>query len=448
MLSLFPAPHETIQGVSQALRTGELTCTQVVERCVANIDEWEPKVHAWVMLDREGALAQAKKLDESRAFATSPSPLLGIPIGIKDIIDVAGWPTAAGFEPWKERIAAKDAPIVAKLRKAGTIILGKTVTTQFASFDPPVTRNPWNLERTPGGSSSGSAAAVACGMCLGALGTQTGGSITRPASYCGVAGCKPRGNAVNLDGIVPLAPSMDHPGPIARTVGDLACLLDIIAGIDIPWRPVSEEPLSQPPRLGRLRGFFEEKADGQVRYAMEHAAETLRNAGAQIDELAWPAGFDDILHHHRVIMSAEAAAFHQSILDRHASNYAPRIRSLVEEGLTRKAIEYVKSREQKYALQRNSLAPWLRRESPRLDAVILPATTSTAPSRETTGDPAFNSPWSFLGFPTISFPIAVAEDGLPLAIQLVGFNVETRLFPTALWCERVIREASSANTNS
>jgi aspartyl-tRNA(Asn)/glutamyl-tRNA(Gln) amidotransferase subunit A len=242
---------------------------------------------------------------------------------------------------------------------------------------------------------------------------------------------------------------MDHPGPIARTVRDLALLLNTIGGTDIPWRPVGEGISSQPPRLGRLRGFFDELADVQVRRSVDHVAQILRHAGAQIEELAWPAGFNEVLQHHRVIMSAEAAAYHQPILAKYEGNYAPRIRGLVEEGLERKAVEYVRSWEQKYELQKNFYVEPLKRPRPQqLVAVIVPATTSTAPPRDTTGNPAFNSPWSYLGFPTISFPIALAEDGLPLAIQLIGFNVETRLFPPALWCERVIREASSAATNS
>src|SRR5262249_41543157 len=162
-----------------------------------------------------------------------------------------------------------DAPIVAKLREAGAIILGKTVTTQFASFDPPVTRNPWNLERTPGGSSSGSAAAVACGVCLGALGTQTGGSITRPASYCGVAGCKPSYGRFNLEGIVPLAPTMDHPGPIARTIQDLAILMDTLDHrMSMHLKDQLSRKTSSLPRLGRLRGGLHEMAEEQVLLAL------------------------------------------------------------------------------------------------------------------------------------------------------------------------------------
>src|SRR5207247_1703208 len=187
-------------------------------------------------------------------------------------------------------IARRDATVVQRLRQAGAVFLGKTVTTQYASFDPPVTTNPWNASRTPGGSSSGSAAAVACGMCLGALGSQTGGSITRPASHCGVAGCKPTYGRGSVDGVVPLAPSMDHPGSLARDVRDLALLLQTIAGPDprdpgcsrrpVPnWLATMEDD-EPPPRLGRLRGLFEEQAEPEMLACMDKVTETLRTRGA------------------------------------------------------------------------------------------------------------------------------------------------------------------------
>src|SRR5437588_6187061 len=176
---------QTIHEAADAIRQRKITPVDLVEQCLANIDRWEEKVRAWVFVDREGALAEAKRLSGELERGQYRGPLHGIPIGVKDIFDVFDWPTAAGSKLWANSIARQDATVVKRLREAGVVLLGKTVTTQYASFDPPVTRNPWNLERTPGGSSSGSAAAGACGMCLGALGSQTGGSITRPAAYCG-----------------------------------------------------------------------------------------------------------------------------------------------------------------------------------------------------------------------------------------------------------------------
>ena len=219
----------TIHEAAEALRQEQVTPLELVEGCLANIERYEPSVHAWVLVDAEGARAEAKLRTEEFRRGQIRGPLHGIPIGIKDIFDVFDWPTAAGSKLWANSIARQDSEVVRRLREDGAIFLGKTVTTAYASFDPPVTRNPWNLKHTPGGSSSGSAAALALGMCLGAIGSQTGGSINRPASYCGVAGLKPSYGLVSCDGVVPLAPSMDHPGPMARCVRDLALLLQVMA---------------------------------------------------------------------------------------------------------------------------------------------------------------------------------------------------------------------------
>jgi aspartyl-tRNA(Asn)/glutamyl-tRNA(Gln) amidotransferase subunit A len=183
--------YPTIQAASEAIRSGQARPIDVLNQCLQRTDIYEEKIKAWVYLDREGAFEQAEKLTAELKAGQNRGPLHGIPIGIKDVIDVFDMPTAAGSKLWANSIAREDADLVKKLRQAGAIIMGKLSTTQYASFDPSPTRNPWNLERTPGGSSSGPAAAVACGMCLGAIGTQTGGSITRPAAYCGIASCKP-----------------------------------------------------------------------------------------------------------------------------------------------------------------------------------------------------------------------------------------------------------------
>jgi Asp-tRNA(Asn)/Glu-tRNA(Gln) amidotransferase A subunit family amidase len=181
----------TITEAAPLIRRGDITPTDLLDQCLARIDQYEAKVRAWVHIDREGAFEQADRLTAELKAGQNRGPLHGIPVGVKDIIDVFDMPTGCGSKLWANSYARRDATCVARLRQAGAIILGKTVTTAYASFDPPITRNPWNLECTPGGSSSGSAAAVACGMCFGALATQTGGSITRPASYCGVYSLKP-----------------------------------------------------------------------------------------------------------------------------------------------------------------------------------------------------------------------------------------------------------------
>jgi aspartyl-tRNA(Asn)/glutamyl-tRNA(Gln) amidotransferase subunit A len=440
---LFAKPDDTIGTIHQAIASGERTCLQVTEQCLRRIDAMEPSIRAWVLVDRAGAIEQAQRLDRERAAGGLRGPLHGIPIGIKDIIDVAGFPTAAGSELWRDRIAAADAPAVARLRAAGAVILGKTVTTQFASFDPPITRNPWNLERTPGGSSSGSAAAVAVGMCQAALGSQTGGSITRPASFCGVAGCKPTFGRVPLDGIVPLAPSMDHPGPLARTVRDLAIVLEVIAdwptgSTDPVPRPLSaalDTPMPMPPRLGRLVGFFQEEAASEMREALDRALDGLCRKGATVASVELP-GFNGVLALHRTVMTVEAAAWHESRLCEHPEDYLPKIRGLVEEGLRARAVDYVRARRRQIPMRDAVVAAM-----DGFDALVTPAATGPAPDRSTTGDPVFNSPWSYTGLPTVSFPIALSPEGLPLAIQLIGRpDAEPELFRVAAWWEDVMRK--------
>jgi len=421
---------KTIHEAAAALRDGKTTPIDLVEMCLSNIDHRESQVRAWVFVDRDYARAEAKRFTEEMRKGAYRGLLHGIPIGVKDIFDVFDWPTAAGSHLWEKSIARQDCEVVRRLRRAGAIFLGKTITTQFASFDPSVTRNPWNLGRTPGGSSSGSAAALACGMCLGALGSQTGGSITRPASYCGVAGCKPTYGRVPLEGIVPLARSMDHPGPMARCVRDLGYILDIIG--DPRPRFLSEKILT--PRLFRVRGLFEDLAEPSILKAMEEVAQPLQAAGAHIEEITLPSGFTDVVARHRIVMAVEAADFHQARLQRHPEDYQANIRQLLEEGLACSGPEYSQTKAHQEELRRQT-------QNLLADGKILltPATTSPAPDAATTGNPAFNSPWSYTGLPTVSFPTGQVVDGLPLAIQLVGgIDSEASLLELGQWCEQAL----------
>jgi aspartyl-tRNA(Asn)/glutamyl-tRNA(Gln) amidotransferase subunit A len=396
-------------------------------------------------VDRDGARAEAQRLTDEAKRGQVRGPLHGIPVAIKDIFDVNGWPTAAGSKLWANSVARKDATVVERLRRAGAVFLGKTVTTQYASFDPPVTRNPWNLDRTPGGSSSGSAAALACGMCLGALGSQTGGSITRPASYCGVAGCKPTYGRVSCAGVVPLAYSMDHPGPMARCVFDLAILLRAIAGPDMSDPTCSARPVpdyvararagASPPRLGIVRGLFLERAEQSVQEMMDQTARTLSQRGAKLVDLALPASFSEVIARHRTVMAVEAATFHRARFAQHPDDYAPKITALIQEGLSCPAPDYAECKEHQRLLTQH-----MDSFDRAVDALLVPATTGPAPDAATTGDPAFNSPWSYVGFPTVSIPSAWTPDGLPLAIQLVGVPwSEAELLAVAAWCEETLR---------
>lgn len=429
----------TIQEAAAALKAGKVTPVDLVEHCLGEIDRWEEHVHAWVFVDRESARAEAKRLTDELKNGHYRGPLHGIPIGVKDIFDVYDWPTAAGSKRWQNSIARQDADVVRQLRAAGAVFLGKTVTTQFASFDPPVTRNPWNLSRTPGGSSSGSAAAVATGMCFAALGSQTGGSITRPASYCGICGFKPAYGVLSLDGIMPLAHSMDHPGPLARSVRDLALLYhamtppETLGSGSFPLLQGESHSLFKP-RLGRFLDHFHDNAEPAVRTVIEQFCSRLETHGAIVQPTHLPAYFAEVVPRHRTIMAVEAAQYHEPRFRRHPEDYQPSIRQLIEEGLACPAPEYARCKQHQQTL---------REEMLRLmadDVIYLtPATTDPAPDASTTGSPAFNSPWSYVGLPTVSLPIGEFVDGLPVCIQLIGsvWN-EDLLFQTAAWCEEAL----------
>ncbi|HVK18782.1 MAG TPA: amidase [Fimbriiglobus sp.] len=436
----------TITAAAPMIQRGELTPSDLLEQCLARIDRYEEKVRAWVYLDRERARTETAQLTDEIKKGHYRGPLHGIPVGIKDIIDVFDMPTGCGSKLWANSYARRDATCVQRLREAGALILGKTVTTAFASFDPPVTRNPWNLDRTPGGSSSGSAAAVACGMCLAALATQTGGSITRPASYCGVCSLKPTYGRVSVDGVLPLAPSLDHVGLMANCVRDLATVYQVIAGPDarrgftfashVPIRDcltiLDQDPLPRPD-LYRLGGLFDERIGAEFSGLYETAADKLLSEMSVSERAVPPAGFAEVLPAHHVIMGVETAEYHSQRLDRRPDDYPPRIRELIEFGRSTPAVAYRHAR-----VFRDDLEEQITGMLPGR-VFLTPATTGLPPSLETTGDPAFNSPWSFTGHPTVSVPAGWSHDGLPYSVQLVGPpGCEDDLLAAAVWCETVI----------
>lgn len=417
----------TIRDLAPEIRAGRLSAVELLERCLARIDECESRVRAWVLVDRPRALAEAKARDAERRQGRYRGPLHGIPVGIKDIIDVFDWPTACGSAAWKAAVARQDAPVVRALRDAGAVLIGKTETTAFASFDPAPTRNPWDLARTPGGSSSGSAAAVATRTCLAALASQTGGSITRPASYCGVTAMKPTYGAVNADGVLTLAESMDHVGAMTRCTHDLAVVMQTLARPARDWVAQPGGPVT----LGRLRGLFERLAAPDVLEMMDGLCAHYVDRGATILDVPLPAAFEDVIAQHRIVMAVEAAQYHEERLRRLPEDYPPNVTALLREGVECPAPAYARAKE----LQRR-LRGEVEQVMRSCDALLCPATTRGAPDAATTGDPAFNSPWSFTGLPVVSIPTALDDDGLPLGVQLVGpAGGEGALFAVAAWCE-------------
>jgi Asp-tRNA(Asn)/Glu-tRNA(Gln) amidotransferase A subunit family amidase len=310
----------TITEAASAISAGDLTPTQLVASCLERIDAVEGSIRAWALVDREGALKAAESLDEELRRGQRRGALHGIPFGIKDIFYTAGLPTEAGSRSWSGFVPSYDATSVGRLKEAGAIILGKTHTTEFAYMDPAPTRNPWNTGHTPGGSSSGSGAGVAAGMCLAALGSQTLGSVLRPAAYNGIVGFKPQHGRISTYGVVPLSPTLDHVGILARSVADTALIFQTIAGQD----PMDHYSLDEPvpdtlgplqsqvfPRMGLVKDFFFDNADDEMRSHTEEVVERLRQAGAQVEEVGLPPSFATIIDNARIILAVEAAAYHE-----------------------------------------------------------------------------------------------------------------------------------------
>jgi Asp-tRNA(Asn)/Glu-tRNA(Gln) amidotransferase A subunit family amidase len=424
----------SILQLGTQLRAGETTVMHLVDECLAQIERLEPELRAWVLVDAEGARREAQRLQAELAAGTDRGPLHGIPLGIKDLIDVEGWPTRAG-SPLTDRAPARhDAPLIQRLRQAGAVLLGKTVTTEWAAFDPPVTRNPWQRDRTPGGSSSGSAVAVATGMCVAALGSQTGGSIIRPASFCGVAGFKPSYGRVPVMGVVPFAWHLDHVGPIARCSADLQLIAQAIGD----WH---DQPLGMPASIAKQFLVYHALAVGEasadVVAVWERACHELAAATSAPPQqtVGFPADFRDVLAAHRCVMEFESAQFHRTRYEQHADQFGPRMGSVVAAGLGLLDTDFEQARRQQEVF-RAAVAEQLGEDR----VALMPATTTTAPTAETTGDPRFNSPWSFAGAPTVTLPCGLAADGLPVGLQLIAApGRDDLVLQTAHWCEQQLR---------
>lgn len=422
---------EAVDGI----RAGRVQPSDLVDTCLERIGQYDDDVRAWVLVDEDGARREAEVMTAEAAEGRFRGPLHGIPVGIKDIIDVAGLPTEAGSPLRKGCVAETDAPVVAGLREAGAILLGKTVTVEFACFDPSPTRNPWDpkLERSPGGSSSGSAAALAMEMCYGALGTQTGGSLVRPSSYCGVATCKATFGRVDRTGVVPVSYHFDHVGPMARRVGDLTLLLDSLPGsqdFGPPRGSLSQAVSNERLRLGLVESFFMTEAAANLRSVVEAGLKTL-GEDAEIEVARPTVDFEAIQEVHTTVMAVEAAAYHREDFGAHRESYGPMITGLLDQGLAAPGLELAEALA--YLHEYRRVAPAMLEG---FDALIMPATDTTAPGLETTGSKRFQCPWSCSGLPVVSVPCGLADDGMPVAVQLVGRHHEdARLLEIAEWCE-------------
>jgi aspartyl-tRNA(Asn)/glutamyl-tRNA(Gln) amidotransferase subunit A len=417
---------KTIVETHRLIKAGKTTPTELVEEAMSRIAALEPRLSAWVTVDEAGARRAAAKLTEEAEEGRLRSPLHGVTVGVKDIFNTKGLRTTMGSPLFADNVSDSDAAIVAKLRDLGAIILGKTHTTEFASHDPAPTWNPWNTRHTPGGSSSGSAAAIAAGMCGLALGSQTGGSVTRPASYCGIVGVKPTYDLLSREGVYPLSWTLDHVGFFTRCVSDAEAVLSALTGLE------KSAAARRPPRIGVPDRYFNEKADPDASEGFRSAVDRLAKKGAEITTLRLPKSFDHAHSTHRVIMSAEAAAVHERLFAREMPRYRPYIRGQVASGLLIPAPTYLS------ALRiRRIYRDEINRAIAPFDAVATPSTTTAAPEGIAwTGDPAFNSPWSLSGSPSVTVPSGLSAGGLPLGLQLAAQSGhDMRLLSIAKWCE-------------
>jgi Asp-tRNA(Asn)/Glu-tRNA(Gln) amidotransferase A subunit family amidase len=435
----------TLSEAAQLIRERKLTAGELLESTLARIDRLDGVIKAWVALDRERARRTAAELDAEARAGRIRGPLHGVPVGLKDIFYTAGLATEGGSRSLKGFVPDYDAEAVARLRRASAIILGKTATTEFALLDPAQTRNPWNLEHTPGGSSSGSGAAVAARMCQAALGSQTVGSTIRPAGYCGVVGMKPSFGLISRYGMLALAPSLDHVGLFARSVADAAAMVQAMAGAD-PRDPGSAALAAadyvdavaapaRPPRLAVMPKAFDDRTAPEMRAAIAAAIAKLTQAGAQVEAVEPPESFPAVMDNILIELTAEAGAVHRERFAEKADLYGPRIREFVERGLAMPAWQYIASLEVQRRFRRE-----LDRIAARFDAFLAPATPAPAPAGiESTGDPSFNAPWTLTGRPIVGLPCGLAPSGLPVAIQLTGgMFEEAALLGVARWCEEVL----------
>lgn len=441
------ADVKTLADTIADIRDGVVSAEDVVNSCLARIEKVDKDIGAWAFLDADHARGQARQLDEMRRNGQPLGPLHGIPVGVKDIFDTADMPTEDGTVLHAGRKPHDDCTVVAALRQAGAIIMGKTTTTELAVMNPSKTRNPLAPERSPGGSSSGSAAAVASGMVPLAVGSQTNGSTIRPAAYCGVVGYKPTHGLISRRGVLSQSRTLDQVGVFAGSIADAALLAETLMLFDpgdLDMRPqarpqlsvlaASEPPL--PPKLAFVKTPAWDQAEESTRAAF---AELVDFLGDSVVETPLPSMFDHAADAHRTIHEADLAVSYDREYDEGRDKLSPSLREMIERGQQVKAADYIRG------LAR---IPLFNREADEIfkgyDAILTPATTGEAPRLDTTGNPIFCTIWTLLGLPAISLPLMQGIDGLPLGVQLVGpQGNDGRLLRTAQWLTDRVAKSST-----
>jgi Asp-tRNA(Asn)/Glu-tRNA(Gln) amidotransferase A subunit family amidase len=413
-------PALTASDAATEIARGAMSAEEYTAACLARIAAAEHEVRAFIHLDPEHALRQARALDRHQADGGRIGALHGIPVAIKDIFDTADDPTECGTPLMAGRRPTADATVVAKLREAGAVIIGKTVTTEFAYFHPGKTRNPHDLTRTPGGSSSGSAAAVAAGMVPLSIGSQTNGSMIRPAAFCGVFGVKPSHGLISRAGALPLSQKLDHVGAFARSIEDLALVLDCIAGHDAAdpdsldfaapnFRAIAGQEPPLPPAFALVRTPMWDKADAEARAGLEGLAQEL---GAEEVEL--PADYRAAWDALRAIMAADMASNLGAYVDQ-GGEISAQFRDLIAEGRKVTAVQYLAA-----LRDARRYAAGIAAIFEQADAIVTLSACGVAPQGTATGDPVFNTLWTLVGFPSLNLPLLADAQGLPIGVQLIG----------------------------
>ena len=441
-LHSFPATE-----AARLIRTGVFSSAQLVGACLARITAADQQVQAWAFLDADHALAQAQAADELRLSGKPIGPLHGVPVGVKDIFDTGDMPTEFGSKLYRGRTPSRDATVVSLLRAAGAVILGKTVTTEFAYFAPGKTRNPHHPEHTPGGSSSGSAAAVAATMVPLAIGSQTNGSTIRPAAYCGVIGFKPTHGLISRHGALRLSHTLDHVGLFANSVEDIALLAEQIVGYDendpdtrprarMPFVETAAEPTPLAPMFAFIKTPHWQNVDGETQAGFAEIIETL---GRQVEEVELFPSAAEAWQWHRTIMAAEMAHHLDREWKKNKNRLSEQLRDQIKFGRGVRANDYLQSLDRIRPLY----ASFAELFEQRYDAILTPAATGAAPRGLTsTGDPALCTLWTLCGMPALTLPLLQTTDGMPIGVQLVGpRHGDARLLRTARWLAAKIAES-------
>jgi Asp-tRNA(Asn)/Glu-tRNA(Gln) amidotransferase A subunit family amidase len=432
-----------------AIESGQLSSQELVAACFARIDELEDSIGAWAQLDRDKAMAQANAADKFRRRGLELGPLHGLPIGIKDIIDTTEYPTERGTVLHQGRQPTQDATLVSLLKEAGAIIIGKTVSTEMAVYSPGKTRNPHNPEHTPGGSSSGSAAAVSAAMVALSVGTQTNGSVIRPASYCGVYGFKPSFARVSRHGVLTQSPPLDTIGVFARSLEDLALIADVLMRFDaqdsamIPIAPpcigkVLNQEVPAEQHFAFVRSPVWEQVEQVTKDGLRELIDAVNERQEKtIDIVDLPTPFAELHEDHRKIMEADLARNFADEYERGKSELSTVLREMIERGQQVSASDY-----------ENALAKmqdydvFLEEIFDEYDAILTPATPGPAPAGiDATGSPVMNTIWTFCGTPAINVPLLQSPEGLPIGVQMVGAkNDDARLFRSTRWLLDILND--------